>query len=197
MTPIPLTSFRILTKRTNWKKSVDEILNDDVEDHKELIQTVMECKNRLFDSESEEFGEFAGATREIMGVWYQYFMFLSRANVKASWISIGVSNRGIPKDVNENYRSAIEERKEGVTSVLLAASKNHQFFLLYHLNEEKNRLSKNDFFDFVFEKTYVPIIEAAHRVAMNDPFFSEKTLDFEDLIRRLRIEWIPDFKRTY
>jgi hypothetical protein len=197
MTPIPLTSFRILTKKFNWKKSFDEIVNDDEEDYKELIQNVMDCHARLFDSESGEFGELTGATKEIMVLWYKYFTFISRSNVKASWISIGESNRGIPTSVKENYRSLFENRKEAVTSVLLAASKNHQLFLLYHLSDEKEKLSKNEFFDLVFEKTYVPIIEAAHRVAMNDLFFSEKTLDFEDLIRMLRVELIPDFKRIY
>jgi hypothetical protein len=197
MTPIPLTSFRILTKKLGWKKSFDEIVSDDEDDFQDLIKIIMNCKNRLFDPSTEEFGEFAGATKEIMVMWYGYFIFIMRANVKASWISIGESNRGIPTSVKENYRDLFEKRKQGATSLVLEASRNHQFFLLYHLDGEKQKMSKNSYFDFIFDDTYLPIIEAAHRVATNEPFFSEVTLDLQDLIRTLRVEWIPDFKRTY
>ena len=197
MTPIPLTSFRILTKKFNWKKSFDEIVNDDEEDYKELIQNVMDCHARLFDSESGEFGELTGATKEIMVLWYKYFTFVMRANVKASWISIGESNRGIPTSVKENYRSLFEDRKVSGTTVVISATKIHLFFLHHHLAEEKERMDMNSFFDLIFEQTYVPIIEAAHRVIKNETFFSDQTLDLQELIRKLRVEWIPEFKSSY
>jgi hypothetical protein len=197
MTPIPLTSFRILTKKFGWKKSFDEIVSDDEDDYKELIQNVMDCHGRLFDSKTEQFGEFTGATKEIMALWYKYFAFIMRANVKASWISIGTSNRGIPISVKDNYRALFEDRKVSGTSVVFSATKIHLFFLVHHLEEEKEKMGMNSFFDLIFEETYVPIVEAAHRVIKSDPFFSDQTLDLQDLIRKLRVEWIAEFKSSY
>jgi hypothetical protein len=195
VSPIPLTSFRILDYKRNWQKSFDEIVHDDELDYKEFLEHIVESKSRFFDSETGHFGVWDGAPKEIVMSWLNFFVLVMRSNVKTSWITIGQNNRGIPDDVVTAYRNHNSKRLEGFQSIMLSASVRHFYFLNYHMSAAKESRSKGQFLDYLFEENYLTLIESAHELLKKNPFFGDETLDLPALIRELRMCWIQEFKQ--
>jgi len=197
MAQIPLDAFRILDKKFGWEKSFKELVDDDDNDIALISEAIKASKERFIDPDKEELGDWSGSSQDISKVWLQYFMLQMRINVKSTYILTGVVKRGFPKNLAENHVLHMNEMKKLAEDLFIANTYVHIIFLFWHLYDQESHRGKQGYFDLLFEDQYLTCINTAHEIALEHPMFSKKTVDLAHLERKLRVQWIGDFKQLW
>lgn len=197
MAQIPLDSFRILTKKFGWEKSFDEIVNDDINDVSLIRESIKSSQETFLNPETDELGEWDGSAQNIAKIWLQYFMLQMRFNVKTTYLVTGVQKRGIPKTAAEEHIVQVGNFRNSLDELFLTSTYVHLMFLFLHLYDQESHRGKQEFFDLIFESQYLTCINTAHEIALEHPMFSKKTVDLGSIERKLRAQWMGDFKKLW
>lgn len=196
MPPIPLDSLRILNKKFGWEKSCDEIHQDDMDDIDLFQAELKKADQRFFNTEEDTWGPWDESSEAIVLFWYRWFSLVMRLHVKTAYIEIGTTNRGIPQDYFEQHQEGILSLISSLESLTLTSSTGHLTFYCFHLSDHRHEMGNTDFFNFVFEKQYVSLVNTAHDLAKKQPYFSDKNVDPEKLITDLRSRWTTYFNES-
>lgn len=197
MAQIPLDSFRILDKKFGWEKSFNEIVDDDISDVSLIRESIKSSKERFIDSDTDELGDWDGSAQEMAKIWLQYFILQMRFNVKNTYLLTGIAKRGIPKDKVDEHVSQVANFRSSLEEVFLTSTYAHLIFLFLHLYDQESHRGKQGYFDLLFEEQYLTCINTAHEIALDHPMFSKKTVDLADLERKLRAQWMGDYKQLW
>ena len=197
MAQIPLDAFRILSKKFGWEKSFNEIVEDDMNDVLLIRESIKESKERFIDSETDELGDWDGSAQAMAKIWLQYFILQMRFNVKNTYLLTGISKRGIPKDKVDQHVSQVANFRSSLEEVFLTSTYAHLIFLFLHLYDQESHRGKQGYFDLLFEDQYLTCIKTAHEIALDHPMFSKKTVDLGNLERKLRAQWMGDYKQLW
>ena len=197
MAQIPLDAFRILSKKFGWEKSFNEIVEDDMNDVLLIRESIKESKERFIDSETDELGDWDGSAQAMAKIWLQYFILQMRFNVKNTYLLTGISKRGIPKDKVDEHVSQVANFRSSLEEVFLTSTYAHLIFLFLHLYDQESHRGKQGYFDLLFEDQYLTCIKTAHEIALDHPMFSKKTVDLGNLERKLRAQWMGDYKQLW
>ena len=197
MAQIPLDAFRILSKKFGWEKSFNEIVEDDMNDVSLIRESIKASKERFIDSETDELGDWDGSAQAMSKIWLQYFILQMRFNVKNTYLLTGISKRGIPKDKVDEHVSQVANFRSSLEEVFLTSTFAHLIFLFLHLYDQESHRGKQGYFDLLFEDQYLTCINTAHEIALDHPMFSKKTVDLADLERKLRAQWMGDYKQLW
>jgi hypothetical protein len=197
MPPIPLDSLRILNKKFGWQKSCEEISQDDMDDIDLYQSELKQADQRFFNSESETWGSLDGSSEAVVLFWYRFFSLVMRLHVKTAYIEIGTHNRGIPLDFYKQHMDGTFSLIAALESLTLSSSLGHLNFYCFHLSDHRQEIGNQEFFEYVFEKQYVSLVEIAHSSAKEQlPFFSDKNVDPNKLIVDLRKRWKTFFEES-
>ena len=198
MSPIPLDSLRILNKKFGWEKSCDEIHQDDMDDIDLFQSELKKADQRFFDSEEDTWGPWEGSSEAIVLFWYRYFSLVMRLHVKTAYMEIGTQNRGIPLEYYKQHLDGTLSLISALESLTLSSSTGHLTFFCFHLSEHRHELGNHEFFQYIFEKQYVSLVEIAHSSAKErHPFFSDKNVDPKKLVTDLRERWSSFYREMF
>ena len=197
MAQIPLDSFRILDKKFGWEKSFNEIVDDDINDVSLFRESIKSSKERFIESDTDELGEWDGSSQAMAKIWLQYFILQMRFNVKSTYLATGIAKRGIPKKAVEEHISQVSNFRSSLEDVFLTSTYAHCIFLFLHLYDQESHRGKQEYFDLLFEGQYLTCIRTAHEIALEHPMFSKKSVDLGNLERKLRAQWMGDFKKLW
>ena len=190
MPPIPLNSFRILNKKFGWQKSYEEIHQDDMDDVDLFKSEIKKSEERFFSTDADTWGPWEGSSEAILLFWYRYFNLVMRLHVKTAYIRIGTQNRGISVDLYNQHLEGSLSLISSLESLTLTSSTGHLTFYCFHLAEQRNEIGNKEFFQYIFEKHYVSLVEKAHSTLKEQQtFFSDKNVDPDRLIVNLRERW--------
>jgi len=197
MSPIPLDSFRIIKKKSNWEKSCDEIVQDDSEDIDIYMEYVSASNIRFYDSKTELLGPWEKSADDLAIFWLKHFHLLMRLSVKNMYVMVGESNRGIPSEIVKGHGESILSVNKSLDSLVQSTSINHLIFMFIHLFEQEGKVGKQAYFDLLFEEQYLSCVKIAHQMASENVLFTKNTVDINKLERDLRLKWIIEYKSLW
>lgn len=197
MTQIPLDSFRILEKRFGWEKSFNEIASDDENDIELMREAIRVSKERFIDSETDELGEWEGASQDIAKIWLKFFSFQMRITVKTEYIATGVTKRGIPMKIAQDHIQHVTKMKALLEDLFIVSTYVHIIFLFWHMYTQESDREKNDYFNLLFEKFYLTPVMTAYEIAKEHPMFPNKAIDLRSIESKLRIKSKENFEELW
>jgi hypothetical protein len=168
---------------------------DDIDLFKsELFKT----EERFFSRDADTWGPWEGSSEAILLFWYRYFTLVTRLHVKTAYLRIGTQNRGIPLELYNQHLEGTLSLISSLESLTLTSSTGHLTFYCFHLTDHRREIGNKDFFQYIFEKQYVSLVEKVYStVKEQNPFFSDKNVDPDKLIAKLRERWTTLFNQMF
>jgi hypothetical protein len=154
--------LRILNKRTNWSKSLEEMYEQNLLDFYLFEEKIKKTNASMFRKDKGELAKIEEIGKSICEFWASTFGLLYRVIWRINLVKLGQENRRIPNSAVDDFEDLFKNRIESTFELIYVYCEVHFTWLdLYLCDEEDSVKNRTKLVWFAYSAYFDSLIEAS------------------------------------